>query len=379
MNVVIFCHSLLSDWDHGSAHFLRGVACELVRRGHRVSAYEPRDSRGLRRMVEAYGPEAVAGTRRAYPLLRCIRHAPARLDLDQALDGAGLVLVHEGNDPELVRRIGAHRAGHRRYRLLFHDTHHRGVTRPEEMARYDLAHYDGVLASGSVLRDAYLQRGWAQRAWTWHEAADVNVFRPAAGESTEAAEADGDPGGHLVWVGNWGDGEERSEDLGRFLLRPAKDLGLEARVYGVGYPRGARLSLARAGIGYGGWIPNFEVPRVFGRYRVTVHVPRRAYARALPGTPSIRPFEALACGIPLVSAPWADDEGLFTPGRDYLVARTETEMCRHLRAVVHDGALAAALRAHGLETVLSRHTCAHRVDQLLAIHAGLYAGRRSVA
>jgi hypothetical protein len=30
MRVVIFCHSLVSDWNHGNAHFLRGVARELL-------------------------------------------------------------------------------------------------------------------------------------------------------------------------------------------------------------------------------------------------------------------------------------------------------------------------------------------------------------
>ena len=52
-----------------------------------------------------------------------------------------------------------------------------------------------------------------------------------------------------------------------------------------------------------------------------MHVPRGPYAEALPGIPTIRVFEALACGIPLVSAPWDDCEGLFQPGRDYLSRR----------------------------------------------------------
>ncbi len=34
MRVVIFCHSLVSDWNHGNAHFLRGVVAELRERGH---------------------------------------------------------------------------------------------------------------------------------------------------------------------------------------------------------------------------------------------------------------------------------------------------------------------------------------------------------
>ena len=36
MRVSYFTHSLLSCWNHGNAHFLRGVLSELVRRGHAV-------------------------------------------------------------------------------------------------------------------------------------------------------------------------------------------------------------------------------------------------------------------------------------------------------------------------------------------------------
>ena len=133
------------------------------------------------------------------------------------------------------------------------------------------------------------------------------------------------------------------------------------------YPGPARRLFAEAGIDYRGWLPNFEVPRVFVAHRVTVHVPRRPYVRALPGIPTIRVFEALACGIPLVSAPWTDSENLFRPGVDYLVAADGAAMRRQLYDVVHDDALAASLAQQGLRTILARHTCAHRVDELLAI------------
>jgi spore maturation protein CgeB len=36
MRIVLFYHSLLSDWNHGNAHFLRGIATELMTRGHEV-------------------------------------------------------------------------------------------------------------------------------------------------------------------------------------------------------------------------------------------------------------------------------------------------------------------------------------------------------
>jgi spore maturation protein CgeB len=102
---------------------------------------------------------------------------------------------------------------------------------------------------------------------------------------------------------------------------------------------------------------------------MTVHVPRRPYVEALPGIPTIRVFEALACGIPLVSAPWRDEEGLFRPGEDFLVARDSTEMTRHLDALRHDAGMAQGLRDSGLARIQARHSCAHRVDDLLAILA----------
>jgi spore maturation protein CgeB len=354
---VIFSHSLVSDWNHGNAHFLRGVTSELLARGHDVTVYEPRDAWSVQNLAAECGEGAIDAYRAAYPGLTSERYDRGSFDLAAALDGADVVLVHEWSDHDLVRRVGEHRARSGGYRLLFHDTHHRSVTRREEMLAYELTHYDGVLAYGSVIRDLYLREGWAARAWTWHEAADVRVFKPLPGRPRE---------GDVVWIGNWGD-DERTEELREFLIEPVRALGLRARVHGVRYPDEAKRELAAAGIEYAGWLPNHRAPEVFARFAATVHVPRRPYVRALPGIPTIRVFEALACGIPLVSAPWDDAEGLFCPGEDFLVARDGAEMRRHLSDLVHDPAAARALAARGLATILARHTCAHRVDELLAI------------
>ena len=354
MRIVMFYHSLRSDWNHGNAHFLRGVVTELQARGHEVIVHEPRSAWSAQNLLAERGPGALDDFRRAYPRLTSVRDDC--VDVDEALDGADLVLVHEWNDHALVKRIGQHRASVGGYRLFFHDTHHRSVTEPESMAAYALQHYDGVLAFGAVIRDVYLDRGWAERAWTWHEAADVHVFRPRTRACRE---------GDLVWIGNWGD-DERAEELKEFLIDPVIALGLQARIHGVRYPEQARAMLGRAGIEYAGWLPNYEAPTVFSRFDVTVHVPRRPYTRALPGIPTIRVFEAMACGIPLISAPWDDAEGLFTPGEDFLVARNGAEMRRHLRDVLRDTELSESLVQHAFRTIHQRHTCAHRVNELLA-------------
>src|SRR5215218_7108618 len=166
MRIVLFYHSLLSDWNHGNAHFLRGVVSELLLRGHDVQVYEPADAWSLKNLREEHGEAPVARFRAAYRGLDSTPYDLSTLSLNVALDGAHLVIVHEWNDPALVERVGRHRAAGGAYTLLFHDTHHRGVTEPDAMARYDLSHYDGVLAFGEVLRKLYLVNGWATRAWT---------------------------------------------------------------------------------------------------------------------------------------------------------------------------------------------------------------------
>ena len=164
--------------------------------------------------------------RKVYPLLEGKPYELDRLDLDRVLKKADLVIVHEWNDHELVRRIGEHRRNNSHYRLLFHDTHHRSVTDSSAMERYDLSCFDGVLAYGTRIRDIYLTNGWAKRAWIWHEAADVRVFYPH-----RPAEREGD----VVWIGNWGDGE-RTDEIREFLVDPVQNLRLKATVYGVRYP-----------------------------------------------------------------------------------------------------------------------------------------------
>jgi spore maturation protein CgeB len=357
MRIVMFCHSLVSDWNHGNAHFLRGLVTALQEEGHRVDVHEPSNAWSVRNLVEEYGTDPIARFHEAYPHLQSTRYDEEGPDLERALDGADLVLVHEWNSHSLVARIGEHRATHRGYRLLFHDTHHRSVTAPGDMAAYQLENYDGVLAFGESIAERYRYNGWGRRVWTFHEAADVRHFYPHAQTKLQ---------GHLVWIGNWGD-EERAAELREFLIEPVQELGLKARIHGVRYPAHALERLREAGIEFSGWIPNYEVPKEFAHFRFTVHVPRRPYAEALRGIPTIRVFEALACGIPLISAPWEDSETLFTPGEDFLFARDGKEMKTLMQDVLSDPALASSLAQRGLETIRQRHTCQHRARQLMEI------------
>ena len=360
MRIRYFTHSLRSCWNHGNAHFLRGVLRALAAQGHAVQALEPAESWSVQNLLRDAGAAGLAVFRDSYADLDTVVYE-GDADLAALVDGADLVIVHEWNEPDLVAALGRLRAQGGGFTLLFHDTHHRAVSEPEAIRRYDLSAYDGVLAFGETLAEVYRGWGWRDRVWVWHEAADVTRFHPPAQEG---------PREGAVWIGNWGDGE-RTAELESFLLRPAAEAGLPLDIYGVRYPDAARALLDRHGARYRGWLPNPQAPDVFARHLVTVHVPRRFYATVLPGIPTIRVFEALACGIPLVSAPWDDREHLFTPGRDYLVAADGAAMLGHLRALQQDEALRTGLAAHGLATIRARHTCMHRAEELLGIVARL--------
>jgi spore maturation protein CgeB len=356
MKIKLFYHSLLSDWNHGNAHFLRGFATELINRGNIVEIYEPENSWSLTNLIADGGKNFLEEFNNYYPDLKSKFYNLKNINLDNILFDADLVLVHEWNDHELVKKIGEKRKKYP-FKLLFHDTHHRAVTEKEQMKAYDLSNYDGVLAFGELIKEIYLQEKWTTKAWTWHEAADTNVFKPIPSIEYE---------GDLVWIGNWGD-DERTKELHEFLIEPVKELKLKAKIYGVRYPEHAKKSLKEAGIEYGGWLPNFKAPEIFAKYKFSVHVPRRPYVESLPGIPTIRPFEAMACAIPLISSPWNDIEHLFEAGKDYVPVKNKNEMMENMEGILKDEGFATKLSANGLKTIHAKHTCAHRVNELYDI------------
>jgi spore maturation protein CgeB len=364
LKIALFSHSLVSDWNHGNAHFLRGLMRELVRMGHQVRCYEELGSWSLTNLMKHEGEagvEAVDAFRRTYPELDIrfyqSREANFQQLLEDELKDAQLVLLHEWNDPrvvnsvlELKRKLG--------FRALFHDSHHRAYTSAAEVLKFSLHLVDGVLAFGEPIRRIYADGFGVPRVWTFHEAADIDQFRPLRRKK----EID------VVWIGNWGD-EERTSELEEFLIGPAASLpGFRVVAHGVRYPEAALERLKNANIEYRGYLPNLFSPQVYAESMVTVHVPRRQYANGLAGIPTIRVFEALACGIPLVCSPWSDEEKLFRPGEDYVVVRDGERMTAELRHLIGDDKARRQLAENGVRRVRERHTCRHRAQELMSIY-----------
>lgn len=357
-----FAHSWISDWNHGNAHFLRGLASELGKLGHEVRCYEEHDGWSMKNLAEEGGStaaEALARFREAFPKLD-VRFYDLGSDLRQFLSrelaGADVVIVHEWNKPALAEEILRLKET-LGFRVLFHDTHHRAYTSPQEILRFPLKEFDGVLAFGDAIRRIYMNGFGVKRTWTFHEAADTEHFFP----KTAAKDTD------VVWIGNWGD-EERTRELQEFLMTPALELDeAQFAVHGVRYPQEALEKLKQCRIQFRGYLPNLKAPEMYARSRISLHVPRRFYANGLSGVPTIRVFEALAAGSPLVCAPWTDAEGLFRPGQDYICVPDSQAMVAELRHLLRDDKARQQLAANGRETIRLRHTCAHRAEQLVEI------------
>ena len=362
LNIALFCHSLVSDWNHGNAHFLRGLVRALGRMGHKVRCYEELGSWSLTNLMRSEGEraiEAVDHFRRSYPDLD-IRFYKSTDNLKQFLHEelreTDVVLLHEWNHPlvvnsvlELKEKFG--------FIALLHDSHHRAYTQAGEMLKFHLHLVDGVLAFGEAIRRIYADGFGISRVWTFHEAADVDTFRPLDRPRTI----------DVIWIGNWGD-EERTRELQEFLIEPAAVLkGKKVVVHGVRYPQTALEKFRDAGIEYRGYLPNLFSPEAYAESAVTLHIPRQQYVNGLSGIPTIRVFEALACGIPLVCSPWSDDEHLFHPGKDFVVVKDGKQMVAELQYLLRDPKARRQMGEHGLKTIRERHTCAHRAEQLISI------------
>ena len=361
LRIAYFVHSLRSDWNNGNAHFLRGLVREMSFRGHDMVAFEPRCGWSIKNLLEEPCGEAALGQfTQMYPELRIQEYEANTLSQRnlwlKALKDFDIVVMHEWNSPELADALLEVR-DKVKYRLLFHDTHHRAASAPNEIEMLRVDRFDAVVVFGEILRRIYREAFGISRAWTLHEAADTRVFHPVEDPTKEQ---------DVVWVGNWGD-EERSQEIHEFLLCSAEKMAdRQFKTYGVRYPKEALSALRTAGVAYGGYLPNLEVPRVYGVSRLTVHIPRQQYARKMLGIPTIRVFEALACGIPLISAPWQDMENLFREGDLLFVDSGEAMGCA-IQRLLERPREAAAQAERGRETVLARHTCAHRAAQLEAI------------
>ena len=151
---------------------------------------------------------------------------------------------------------------------------------------------------------------------------------------------------------------DRQPALTQLLIEPARDLPKQCFIVaGAQYPADVRWPANVQRVHH---IAPHAHRAFYGAQRFTLNVTRAEMIKA-GYSPSVRLFEAAACGTPIISDAWAGLERVLKPGTEVLVARSAADVRAHL-AMPEEQRCAIAERAR--LRILSEHTSAHRAFEL---------------
>ena len=356
MNFVIVGLSITSSWGNGHATTYRALVRALAARGHdvlflerdmpwyaenrdlpsppfcrtrlynTVGELEDRHAESIHRadvvIVGSYVPQGIAA---GDVVLRHARGVTAFYDIDT---------------PVTLARLAAGRVDY--------------IT-AQQIPRYELY----LSFTGGPTLDLLHQRFGARRPRALYCSVDSDLYFP---ERRIAKRYD------LGYLGTYS--EDRQPVLERLMLQAARRWR-EGRfvVAGPQYPE----SIV--------WPPNVErvqhlAPRRHRRFynqlRYTLNVTRRDMVKA-GYSPSVRLFEAAACGSVIISDNWKGLDRFFTPAAEILLSRNAAQTCRYIREIAEDERRQIGMRARA--RVLGAHTAHHRARELEAFVADVRGDR----
>ena len=160
----------------------------------------------------------------------------------------------------------------------------------------------------------------------------------------------------ISYLGTYSD--DRQPTLNRLLVEVARRMP-ERRfaVAGPQYPAGIEWPANVERIEH---VPPRDHPEFYAASRFTLNV-TRADMIAAGWSPSVRLFEAAACGTPIISDRWDGIDSLFVPGREIILADDAATVARALAAPDDE---AAAIGGAARARVLAAHTAGHRAAEL---------------
>lgn len=162
---------------------------------------------------------------------------------------------------------------------------------------------------------------------------------------------------------------DRQPPLERLMLEPARRLpDRRFVVAGPQYPDDVLWPANTQRIQH---LPPAEHRRFYNEQAFTLNITRADMIRA-GYSPSVRLFEAAACGVPIISDWWDGLDTLFEPGEEILIARSPDDTVRYLTTLVPEQQREVGHRAR--RRVLRSHTAAHRAEELETYVAGMLAG-----
>ena len=358
LNIIIIGLSVTSSWGNGHATTYRALVRGLVARGHEVLFLE-RDvpwyaaERDL--PAPPYGRTALYAsvddlTTRWHDEVRdadCVivgSYVPDGIAIGQwVLDLArGVTAFYDIDTPVTLAALDA---GGTSY------------LSPWQIGRYDLYL---SFTGGPVL--GRLERVFgARRARALFCSVDANLYRPA----DTAARWD------LGYMGTYS--ADRQAGLEALLLAPAQQRPeRQFAVAGSSYPEDVSWPVNVARFEH---LPPADHRAFYTSQRYSLNLTRAEMTLA-GHSPSVRLFEAAACGTPVISDSWPGLDLLFRPGVEILVASSTADVLRYLQDIDEPARRSIGGRARA--RVLQAHTPAHRARELeryIDEAAGARAGR----
>lgn len=345
LRITILGLSITSSWGNGHATTYRGLVRELVRRGHDVLFLE--------RDVPWYAgnrdlPHPPYGRTVLYDSLQQLRrrHATAVRDADLVIVGSyvpegvavgdwvqstalGLTAFYDIDTPVTLARVAAGDC--------------------EYLERRQIAGYGLYLSftGGPALERLEREYG-SPRARPLYCAVDPELYYP---------QPHAEPVWDLGYMGTYS--EDRQPTLERLLLEPARRWGGgRFTVVGPQYPTHIHWP---ANVTRTEHLPPAEHCAFYNAQRFTLNVTRAAMIAA-GYSPSVRLFEAAACGVPIISDPWEGLDTVLAPGGEILVATRARQIVEYLVDIDEDERQVIGARARA--RVLRDHTAAHRALEL---------------
>lgn len=162
----------------------------------------------------------------------------------------------------------------------------------------------------------------------------------------------------LGYLGTYSD--DRQPTVENFLVRPAKNMGKDKFVVaGPGYPEDVQWPENVDRIEH---LPPQLHREFYNRQKFTLNVTRQAMIK-LGYSPSVRLFEAAACGVPVISDDWKGLTDLFEEGKEIFIARSDQDVINILRETTEEDRKRIGEAAR--TKVLHAHTASHRAMELI--------------
>jgi nucleoside-diphosphate-sugar epimerase/spore maturation protein CgeB len=339
MKLVVLGLSLSSSWGNGHATTYRALLKAFAARGHDIL------------FLERDAPWYASNRDLAEPGFCRLHYYSSLTDLEAWRDeiGAADAVIIGSYVPEGVA-VGSFVQHMARGVTAFYD-----IDTPVTLAKLERGEFEYLSPGLIPLYDLYLSFTGGPTL----EKLQMSYGSPAARALYCSVDPDAYPalGGpkrwDLTYLGTYS--PDRQPVLDRLLIEPARRLpNLNFAVAGPQYPDSIDWPANVERIDH---VAPADHPAFYDASRYTLNVTRADMVEA-GWSPSVRLFEAAACGVPVISDRWAGIDSLLEPGREIVLADVSEEVVAQL------GEDAGAMGASARRRILASHTAAHRAAEL---------------